>query len=62
MSVRRRVRLISMDDPQAVPRGTEGTVKFVDDSGTIHVLWDTGSQLGLIPGHDRWEEWEEETA
>lgn len=50
-----RVRLISMDDRQAPPRGTEGTVQFVDDAGTIHVQWDTGSSLGLIPGADEWE-------
>lgn len=50
-----RVRLISMDDRQAPPRGTEGTVQFVDDAGIIHVQWDTGSSLGLIPGADEWE-------
>lgn len=50
-----RVRLIAMDDRQAPPRGTEGTVQFVDDAGTIHVQWDTGSSLGLIPGTDEWE-------
>ena len=50
-----RVRLIAMDDRQAPPKGTEGTVQFVDDAGTIHVQWDTGSSLGLIPGTDEWE-------
>ncbi len=50
-----RVRLITMDDRQAPPRGTEGTVQFVDDAGTIHVQWDTGSSLGLVPGADEWE-------
>lgn len=50
-----RVRLIAMDDRQAPPRGTEGTVQFVDDAGTIHVQWDTGSSLGLVPGADEWE-------
>mgnify|MGYP002150417403 FL=1 len=44
-----------MDDRQAPPRGTEGTVQFVDDAGTIHVQWDTGSSLGLVPGADEWE-------
>lgn len=47
-----RVELVSMDDPQAVLKGTLGTVKFVDDIGTIHVSWDTGSSLGVIPGVD----------
>ena len=50
-----RLRLIAMDDRQAPPKGTEGTVQFVDDAGTIHVQWDTGSSLGLIPGTDEWE-------
>lgn len=50
-----RVRLIAMDDKQAPPKGTEGTVQFVDDAGTIHVQWDTGSSLGLVPGADEWE-------
>lgn len=47
-----RVRLISMDDTQAPPSGTEGTVAHVDDIGTIHVSWDNGSSLGLVPGTD----------
>lgn len=50
-----RVRLIFMDDLQAPPAGTEGTVRYVDDAGTVHVQWDTGSSLGLIPGTDEWE-------
>ena len=40
-----RVRLLEMDDPQAPPTGTLGTV-MVDDCATIHVDWDTGSTLG----------------
>ena len=50
-----RVRLIKMDDVQAPPIGTIGTVTGVDDIGTIHVHWDTGSSLGLIPDEDEWE-------
>ena len=50
-----RVRLVSMDDMQAPPAGTEGTVQYVDDAGTIHVQWDTGGSLGLVPGADEWE-------
>lgn len=44
-----------MDDVQAPPAGTEGTVQYVDDAGTIHVHWDTGGSLGLVPGADEWE-------
>lgn len=49
-----RVELISMDDPYSrIPAGTQGTVSHVDDIGTIHVDWDNGSSLGLIPEEDR---------
>ena len=48
------VKLIKMNDAQAVPPGTEGTIVDVDDIGTIHVKWDTGSSLGLVEG-DRFE-------
>ena len=48
-----RLELISMDDPYAkIPPGTRGTVVCVDDIGTIHVNWDNGSGLGLVPGED----------
>ena len=41
-----------MEDPQAPPIGTLGTVKAVDDIGTIHVAWDNGSSLGVVLGVD----------
>ena len=47
-----RVQLESMDDAQAPPKGTKGSVQFVDDIGTIHVKWDNGSILGLVYGQD----------
>lgn len=47
-----RVVLLKMDDPQAPPAGTTGTVSFVDDIGTIHVRWDNGSGLGVAFGED----------
>ena len=48
-----RIRLIQMDDPYApIPSGTEGTVDFVDDAGQIHMKWDSGRSLALIPGED----------
>lgn len=50
-----RIRLLKMDDIQAPPAGTEGTVTFVDDAGTIHMRWNTGSSLGLISGEDEFE-------
>ncbi len=50
-----RIKLLSMHDIQAPKPGTEGTVKNVDDIGTIHVDWDDGSSLGLIVGEDSFE-------
>ena len=50
-----RLKLISMEDPQGVPEGTAGEVELVDDSGQIHVRWETGSGLALIPEVDRFQ-------
>lgn len=47
-----RVELIQMDDVQAPPIGTKGTVEWVDDVGTIFVRWDNGSGLGVAYGQD----------
>ena len=47
-----RVKLVSMDDPQAPLPGTMGTVMDVDSLGTIHVRWDNGSTLGVVYGID----------
>lgn len=49
------VRLIKMDDFQASPVGTLGKVEKIDDAGTIHVHWQNGSGLGLIPEEDEFE-------
>ena len=62
-----RIVLGEMSDPYApVSPGTRGTVKFVDDMGTIHPRWDNGRTLGLIYGEDSFrkltqEELEEES-
>ena len=48
-----RVMLLSMTDPYApVPPGTRGTVDLVDDIGSLHMTWDNGRSLALIPGED----------
>ena len=48
-----RIRLNSMEDPYApIVPGTEGVVDFVDDIGTIHMKWDNGRSLGIVPGED----------
>lgn len=47
-----RVELLQMDDPQAPPIGTKGTVRGVDDIGSIMVAWDNGYGLSVIWGED----------
>lgn len=48
-----RVELVEMDDAQAPPIGTQGTVTGVDDTGSIMVAWDNDSGLNVIYGVDR---------
>lgn len=48
-----RVKLVEMNDIQAPPIGTLGTVMYVDDIGTIHIKWDNGSTLGAAYPEDR---------
>jgi hypothetical protein len=47
-----RVEILHMDDIQAPPAGTRGTVRGVDDIGSIMVNWDTGSSLSVVYGED----------
>lgn len=47
-----RVELVRMDDIQAPPIGTKGTVRGVDDIGSIMVSWDNGSSLNVVFGED----------
>ena len=47
-----RVVLRKMDDPQAPPIGTKGTVRYVDDIGSIGVAWDNGCGLSVAYGED----------
>ena len=48
-----RVGLVMMNDPYTkLQPGAKGTVAGVDDMGTIHVNWDSGSSLGVAYGED----------
>ena len=48
-----RIQLDFMGDaPRPIPPGTKGTVRVVDDMGTVHCNFDNGRQLGLIPDED----------
>ena len=49
-----RVELVEMNDPYArLKPGEKGTVRAVDDIGTVFVDWDSGSGLGVAYGEDR---------
>jgi hypothetical protein len=47
-----RVELLRMDDVQAPPISTKGTVTGVDDTASIMVNWDNGSRLNVVYGED----------
>lgn len=48
-----RIMLLSMgNDPHPIEPDTRGTVKVVDDVGTLHCDFDNGRSLGIVPGED----------
>ena len=48
-----RVELVQMSDPYTKLRpGDKGSVIYVDDMGTVHINWDSGSTLGAVIGED----------
>jgi hypothetical protein len=52
--VGKKVQLVYTDDQYTkLKPGDFGVVRLVDDTGTIHVNWEDGSNLGLIPGVDK---------
>ncbi len=53
--VGKRIVLGHMEDPEPIPDGATGTIVHVDDWGHIHVQWDNGRSLSVIPGEDRFE-------
>ena len=48
-----RVELLQMNDAFAPPIGTKGTVRGIDDAGSILVDWDNGSRLNVAYGEDK---------
>lgn len=56
-----RIELIEMgEDPRPIQSGTKGTVRVVDDMGTVHCEFDNGRRLGLIPGVDEFRKIKED--
>ena len=51
----KKIRMILMNDPNPIPHGVTGIITHVDDIGQIHVNWDNGSKLAVIPDVDKFE-------
>lgn len=51
-----RIQLLYTNDEYTnLTPGDQGVVNFIDDYGTIHIDWDNGSSLGLLPDSDEWK-------
>lgn len=50
-----------MEGEQGMPDGLKGTVSFVDDAGQIHVNWENGRTLPVIPEIDSFHRTGEQT-
>lgn len=49
-----RIQLDAMNDPfHPVEAGTKGTVRYVDDAGQLHMSWDNGRTLAVVPNVDQ---------
>jgi hypothetical protein len=50
----KRIRLTEdMNDPQPIRKDEEGTIKFTDGIGQIHVKWDNNRSIAVIPSVDK---------
>lgn len=47
-----RIELDYMNE-EGMPPGLKGIVKSVDDAGALHIIWENGRSLALVPGADR---------
>jgi len=51
----KRVMLIEMFGEKNMKKGLLGTIMFEDDAFNIHVKWDNGSVLSLLPEKDKYK-------
>ena len=51
-----KLQMITMrNEKYPVPSGTIGEVTHIDDAGSIHMRWENGSSLALIPEIDSFQ-------
>ena len=51
-----KIQLISMrNEKYPILPGTVGVVTHIDDAGSIHMRWENGSSLALIPEIDSFQ-------
>lgn len=47
-----RIELDHMEGEPDMPDGLRGTVEYVDDQGQLHMKWDNGRSLAVVPNAD----------
>lgn len=50
-----KIQLLYMDDKYPIPKGSKGSVDYIDDTGQIPMNWDNGRSLALIYGVDKFK-------
>ena len=51
-----RIEMIKMeDDPAPIEPGTKGVVDHIDGIGQIHIHWDNGRMLAIVPEIDKFK-------
>lgn len=48
-----RIQLDHMEGERDMPDGLQGVVKHIDDQGQLHMAWQNGRSLALIPNEDQ---------
>lgn len=51
-----KIKLLEkMEDIQGIKAGQLGILEYIDDEGSLHMRWDNGSGLAIIPETDKFE-------
>lgn len=51
-----RIKLLKdMDDKQPILAGTIGIIDYIDSEGQLHMKWENGRSLALLPDIDHFE-------